>query len=200
VKVKAAGYCGQWSGGGCVHRGRGAHREQERHHGLGDGAGLVAGEVDVGGAELQERLAGAEGAGAAALGAVQGELAGLDGDQGRAGVDVPAGGPAGLESDVHGGDVDRAAGPQRDPGDVDAVGVGHGAAGQQLGGDAGGRGGLGMVARQGGQGGEQRQGEDGDGGGEARRPVGQQCMAPPSVRNFRRRNTGNGRRSRRTRN
>ena len=34
---------------GCVHGGRGAHREQERHHGLGDAAGLVAGEVDVGG-------------------------------------------------------------------------------------------------------------------------------------------------------
>jgi hypothetical protein len=97
----------------------------------------------------------------------------LDGDQGRAGVDVPAGAAAGLEGDVDGGDVDRPAGGQPDAGDPDVAGPGDGAAGQQLGGDARGRGGRGLLARQGEQGGDHGQGEDGDRGGEAQRPVGQ---------------------------
>jgi hypothetical protein len=63
---------------------------------------------------------------------MQGELAGLDRDQGRAGVDVPAGAPAALEGDVHGGDVDRPAGGQLDAGDTDMAGPGDGAASQQL--------------------------------------------------------------------
>jgi hypothetical protein len=67
---------------------------------------------------------------------MQGELAGLDGDQGRTRVDGPAGAAAGLEGDVHGGDVDRPVGLQLDAGDPDVAGVAHGAAGQQLGGDA----------------------------------------------------------------
>src|SRR5829696_7708437 len=167
VRLQGAGW------GGCIHRDRGAHRQQEGDYRLGHAAGLVAGEVDVVGAELQERLPGAEGARGAALGAVQGELAGLDGDQCRAGVDVPAGAPAGLEGDVHGGDVDRPAGGQLDAGDTDVAGIGDGAAGQQLGGDARGWGGRGRLAWQGEQGGDQRRGEDGDRGGEAQRPVGQ---------------------------
>jgi hypothetical protein len=77
----------------------------------------------------------------------------------RARVDVPAGAPAGLEGDVHGGDVDRAAG-------------------QRLGGDARRRGGRGLVACQGDQGGGQRQGEDGD-RGEMQRPGISWCKAPP---------------------
>src|SRR4029450_13626524 len=108
---------------------------------LGHAAGLVAGEGDVVGAELKERLPGAEGSCAAALGAVQGELAGLDGDQRRAGVDAPAGASAGLEGDVPGGDIDRLAGLQLDTGDIDVAGVGDGAAGQQPGGGARGGGG-----------------------------------------------------------
>jgi hypothetical protein len=51
-------------------------------------------------------------------------------------VDVPAGAAAGLEGDVHGGDVDRPAGGQPDAGGTDTVGTGDGTAGQQLGGDA----------------------------------------------------------------
>jgi hypothetical protein len=64
---------------------------------------------------------------------VQGELAGLDGDQRRAEVGMPAGAPAGLEGDLHGGDVDRPPGGQLDAGDANVVGPGDGAAGQQFG-------------------------------------------------------------------
>jgi hypothetical protein len=71
--------------GGRIHGDRRAHRQQERDHRLGHAAGLVAGEVDVVGPELQERLPGVEGTRAAALGAVQGEPAGLDGDERRPG-------------------------------------------------------------------------------------------------------------------
>jgi hypothetical protein len=72
---------------------------------------------------------------------------------------------------VHGGDVDRPAGGQLDAGDPDMAGLGDGAAGQQLGGDARWRGGRGPATRQGDQGRGQPQGERGDRGGEAQRPV-----------------------------
>jgi hypothetical protein len=166
--------------GGCVHRGWRAHRQQEGHHRLGRSAGLVAGEVDVAGAELEEGLSGTVGAVRAALGAVQGELAGLDGDQGRAGVDVPAGATARLEGDVHAGDVDRPAGREPDAGDAQVARVGDGAAGEQLRGDPRRWRGRGPVVWQGEQRGDHRGGQDGDGRRKAQRPVGQRVHGSSS--------------------